>query len=115
MEEDKNFDIERRIRHLEREVVSMGSLLVRNSEILDDIRKALNKPVNWAEWIMASVGLAGGLASVIWAAFIVPLDARVDVVHERSVENRAHIRDIGDYAKEAREVIDAHLIRVEPE
>ena len=110
--EDK-ISIERRMGHLEKSIATQDVLLRRNTEILDEIRMSLNKPTNWAEWIMAATGLAGGLSSIIWAVFIVPLETRVDNVEERSSENRAHIRDIGDYAKETRSVLDAHVIRHE--
>lgn len=108
MESEERLTLERRMGHLERTLVAQEALFRRNAEILDDIRKHLNRPVNWAEWVMAGVATIGGISSIIWAVFVQPLDARVDVLAEKAVENSANIRSVGDYARESRSILDVH-------
>ncbi len=108
MEPDERMSLERRMNHLERTLAAQEALFRRNAEILDDIRKHLNRPVNWAEWVMAGVATIGGISSIIWAVFVQPLDARVNVLTEKAVENSANIRSVGDYARETRGIIDVH-------
>lgn len=111
MEAQERIGIERRIGHLEKELASHSALLMRNTEILDDIRGYLNKPTNWAEWLMAALASASAVGGLIWAFFVQPLEMRVESVDAHSKDTRAYLRDVGDYAKETRDVLDRHLER----
>lgn len=111
METEERMGIERRIGHLEKEMASHSALLMRNTEILDDIRGYLNKPTNWAEWLMAALASASAVGGLIWAFFVQPLEMHVAAIDEHSKETRTYLRDVGDYAKETREVLDRHLDR----
>ena len=111
MEDEERRGLERRIGHLEREMAAHSVLLARNTEILDDIRGYINKPTNWAEWLMAALASASAVGGLIWAFFVQPLELQVSAVDEHSKETRAYLRDVGDYAKETREVLDRHLDR----
>ena len=111
MEDEERRSLERRIGHLEREMAAHSVLLSRNTEILDDIRGHLNKPTNWAEWLMAALASASAVGGLIWAFFVQPLEMHVAAIDEHSKETRTYLRDVGDYAKETREVLDRHLDR----
>lgn len=111
MEEEAGRGLERRIGHLEREMAAHSVLLARNTEILDEIRGYMNKPTNWAEWLMAALASASAVGGLIWAFFVQPLELQVQVVDEHSKETRAYLRDVGEYAKETRSVLDRHLDR----
>lgn len=109
MDADEKLTLERRMGHMEREMAAHSALLRRNTEIVDDVRQCLNKPTNWAEWVMAGLASASAVGGLIWAFFIQPLEIRTQLTDELTKENRAYIRDIGDYAKETRTVLDNHL------
>jgi len=79
MEADpRELELEQRIRHMEREMASLSALLTRNTEIVDDIRNSLNRPVNWPSWIGASIGVASLLSGLLYTAFIQPVSLRVE-------------------------------------
>jgi len=109
METEERMGIERRIGHLEKEMASHSALLMRNTEILDDIRGYINKPTNWAEWLMAALASASAVGGLIWAFLVQPLEIRMETVDDHTKETRAYLRDVGDYAKETRAVLDKHL------
>jgi len=108
MDAEERLSLERRIGHLEREISASGALLTRNTQILDDIRTALNEPKRYPEWIAAAIAVLVLCGTLLYTAYIAPLEERMGDLKEMAVENRTYIRDIGDYAKETRGVIDAH-------
>ena len=108
MDAEERISLERRMGHLERSLASQDALLRRNSEILDDIRNYLNKPTNWAEWIGATVAVLLLSGTLLYTAYIKPLEGRLESIYGYTVENKANIRAIGDYAKETRGVLDVH-------
>ena len=71
-------ELERRIGHLEREMAGYSAVLMRNTEILDDIRKDLSKETNWPEWITAVMGIGGTLGVILWAVFVQPVEIQVN-------------------------------------
>lgn len=109
MEAQERISIERRIGHLEKELASHSALLMRNTEILDDIRGYINRPTNWAEWLMAALAASSAVGGLIWAFLVQPLEIHLEAVDEHSKETRAYLRGVGDYAKETRAVLDKHL------
>lgn len=88
MEELEVTDLDRRIRHLEREVAQMSVLIARNAEILDDIRNLINKPVNYPAWIAVAIASLTMVGGVMYAAYIAPLDHRLYSV-EKELQRRA--------------------------
>lgn len=82
--------LERRVSQLERtleahsgSLARMQGIMERNTEILDDIRTYINRPTNWAEWVMAIVASAGAVGTVIWALWVDPLEYRLTVVEKQ--------------------------------
>lgn len=113
MDADERLSIERRMGHLEKQIATYDALLRRNTEILDEIRMYINKPTNWPEWIAAAVAILVLSGTLLYTAYVKPLEVRVVELGERVVENAAHIRATGDYAKEARRSLDAHTANKE--
>ena len=106
---EEHISLERRMGHLERNLAVHSAELVRNTEMLEEIRAHLNKPTDWANWIMATVAVLGTVGGLMYGLWVAPLEVRMDVISEKATENRAHLKDIGDYAKETRAVLDTHL------
>jgi hypothetical protein len=109
MDANERLSIERRMGHLERTMASQDALLRRNTEILDEIRQYINKPTNWPEWIAAAVAVLVLSGTLLYTAYIKPLEERVNAVRDTAVENRSYLRDIGDYSKETRGVLDEFI------
>jgi hypothetical protein len=83
MDVDERISIEKRMGHMERELATHSALVKRNAEILDDIRKYINEPKRLPEWIAAMVAVLGGSGALLYAAYIAPLEGRVDRVEGR--------------------------------
>ena len=109
MEADERVSLERRMGHLERTMASQDALLRRNTEILDEIRQYVNKPTNWPEWIGAAIAVLLLSGTLLYTAYIKPLEDRFESLRETTVENRSYLRDIGDYSKETRGVLDEFI------
>lgn len=105
----ENIGVERRLGHLERNLAVYAHELARNSEMLEEIRAHLNKPTDWANWIMAVVAVLGTVGGMMYGLWVAPLEVRMDMIAEKAVENRAYLKDIGDYEKETRAVLDTHI------
>jgi len=80
MEVDERITIEKRMGYMERELATHSALVQRNAEILDDIRKYINAPKRLPEWIAALAAVLGGSGAMLYAAYIAPLEGRVDRV-----------------------------------
>lgn len=106
---EEHLSLERRMGHLERNLAVHSAELARNTEMLEEIRAHLNKPTDWANWIMATVAVLGTVGGLMYGLWVAPLEVRMDVIAEKATENRAYLKDIGDYAKETRSVLDTHL------
>lgn len=109
MSPDDRLSIERRIGHLEQTLAAHSALMKRNTEILDDIREYVNKPARVPEWIAAVIAVLSLCGLVLYTAYVKPLEDRLGYMSTLAEQNRAHIRDIGDYAKETRTVLDNHV------
>ena len=109
MDPNERVSIERRMGHIERTLATQDALLHRNTEILDEIRQYLNKPTNWPEWIAAAVAVLVMSGTLLYTAYIKPLEERVSGIKETAIENRSYLRDIGDYSKETRGVLDEFI------
>jgi hypothetical protein len=113
MDAEEWIAIERRMGHLERQIATYDALLRRNTEILDEIRMYINRPTNWPEWIAAAAAILVLSGTLLYTAYVKPLEVRVMELGERVVENAAHIRATGDYSKEIRSTLDAHTANKE--
>lgn len=80
MDVEERVGIEKRMGHMERELATHSALVKRNAEILDDIRKYINEPKRYPEWIGAMLAVLGGAGAVLYAAYIAPLEGRVNRV-----------------------------------
>lgn len=113
-------DLERRIRHLEREFAQVQVMLGMQATSISEIKSSLDgldakltaaitpKPVNWPGWIGSILGALTVFGGLLYASFIQPLEMRMHDIKSYGIETRAHLRDIGDYAKETRAVLDSH-------
>lgn len=77
MDVEERIGIEKRMSHMERELATHGALLKRNSEILDDIRQFINAPKRTPEWIATGLGVLAAAGTLLYAAYIAPLEGRV--------------------------------------
>lgn len=88
--DDSELDaMDTRLRQVERDYAALQVLMARNTEIVDDIRKALNKPepkANIPSWIAAIVTASFAFGGLLYTAFIAPLEDRVTHIE---VEHRA--------------------------
>ena len=109
MDAEERISLERRMGHIETTLASQDALLNRNTEILDEIRQYINKPTNWPEWIAAAVAVLVLSGTLLYTAYIKPLEDRLSNVRETATENRSYLRDIGDYGKETRGVLDEFI------
>jgi hypothetical protein len=109
MDANERISLERRMGHLERTMASQDALMRRNTEILDEIRQYINKPTNWPEWIGAAMAVLVLSGTLLYTAYIKPLEERVIDIKETATENRSYLRDIGDYSKETRGVLDEFI------
>lgn len=108
------FDLERRIRHLEREFAQVQVMLGMQATTIQEIRDSINGirdalqpvPINIPAWVGATVGVLTLAGSLLYAAFIAPLSNELHDVKAFGVETRAYLRDVGDYAKETRAILD---------
>lgn len=106
------FELEKRMRHLEQELASFSVLLSRNSEILDDIRTHLNRPVNWPAWIGTAVTTLTLFGGLIYTAYIRPLEVRVNEIDRVSKDNRLLIHSAESHVKENRNRIEVLIDKV---
>ena len=111
---EHEFELERRIRHLEREFAQVQVLLGMQANTINEIRDAINSirdamkptPVNIPAWIGATIGTLSLFGGLLYTAFIAPLGTEISSIKEYGVETRAYLRDVGDYAKETRAIVD---------
>ena len=78
LDSEDRVSLERRMSHLERTLTAQDAVMRRNTEILDEIRRHLNKPTNWPEWISAIMGIGGTLGVILWAVFVQPVEIQVN-------------------------------------
>ena len=109
MDSEERLSIERRMGHLEVSFASHSALMRRNTEILDDIRKYVNQPKRYPEWVAACVAVLALCGTLLYTAYISPLEDRMVAMKETTDENRAYIKTTGDYAAESRRVLDAWI------
>ena len=109
MDTEERISLERRMGQIESTLASQDALLDRNTQILDEIRQYINKPTNWPEWIGAAMAVLVLSGTILYTAYIKPLEDRVADIRETATENRAYLRDIGDYGKETRGVLDEFI------
>lgn len=76
--------IEARIGHLEREMAAYTVLLQRHNDILAKIEKKLDEPARIPEWIAATVSAMALFGGILYAAFIAPLDNRLDSMQRQA-------------------------------
>lgn len=110
MEAEERISIERRLGYLERTMASQDALLRRNTEILDEIRQYMNKPTNWAEWLVAAVSVLLLAGTLLYTAYIKPLEERVDYIKEEVIKNRNDILTITGYTKETKGVLNEYIV-----
>lgn len=93
MEDQKQpVDLERRIRHLEREFAQVQVMLGMQSTTITEIRDTVTglrndmqpKPVNIPSWIGAVIGVLSLMGMLLYTAFIAPVEGRLDLL-ERDV------------------------------
>lgn len=89
---DNEFELDSRLRQLEREVAAMGALLARNAELLDDIRTYINRPVDWAQWITAGLSGAAAIGGILWAFWVQPLEIQVKDIQDKLEVQNAYIK-----------------------
>ena len=94
----EEFDL--RLRTLEVKQGELNSLIARNSEILDDIRRYLNKPMNIPAWIGACIAVLGLVGGILYTAYIAPLENEVTRL-TALVDQRTYL--IEDYLKHKKE------------
>jgi len=70
--------LEARMGQIEREMSAYAVLLERHNDILAKIEKKLDEPARIPEWIAASVAAMALFGGILYAAFIAPLDNRLE-------------------------------------
>lgn len=99
----EKYSLERRMSHLEKTVAIYGTLLERNTEILDDIREHINRPVNYQAWVATALATMSVFGALLYAAYIAPMDDRVTRL-EMIVDSRKAV--IEDYRRTHPEGVD---------
>lgn len=92
-----------RLRDMEVEVGQLKTSLDRNTQILDDIRSHLNKPINYPAWAGAFVAVVGLIGGLLYTAYISPLERDVERL-EAITSEREYL--IEDYKKHKRAAED---------
>jgi len=110
MEAEERISLERRLGQLEKSIATYDALLRRNTEILDEIRAYINKPTNWAEWLVAAVSILALAGTLLYTAYIKPLEERVDYIKDEVIKNRNDILTISGYTKETKGVLNEYII-----
>ena len=106
MDSEERQSIERRLGHLEISFAAHSALMARNTEILDDIRTYINQPKRLPECLAACVAVLALCGTLLYTAYISPLEDRMVDLKETTVENRVSIAATTSYATESRRVVD---------
>ena len=106
MDSNERQSIERRLGHLEVSFAAHSALMARNTEILDDIRKYIHQPKRYPEWVAACTTVLALCCTLLYTAYISPLEERLIVIKETTDENRVLIESTGEYAVESRRVVN---------
>ena len=106
---DTRIEVERRVGQLEVAIAGHEALLMRNTEILDDIRTYINTPRRYPEWIAACVGVLLLSGSLLYMAYIAPLEERIADLKIIAYENKITIGSTSEYVKESRRLWEEWL------
>jgi len=108
-ESSERRSVERRISQLEQQLAVHNALLNKNTEALREITRTMNARINYPAWIASGFAIFSMFGGLLYLAYIKPVQDGIEDVKKISIENRSYLRDIGDYTKETRGIIDGHI------
>jgi len=108
-EYEERRSVERRIAQLEQNLAVHSAILEKNTACMEGMRSDINRPINYPAWIASAFATFSMFGGLLYLAYIKPVQDGIQDVKEISVENRSYLRNIGDYAKETRGIIDGHI------